>query len=721
MIASNRNDEGVDVGVPAGWMLASIRDVLLLNPPKPAADEVPPNTEVTFVPMPAVNAEAGAITNPQVRSFDEVRKGFTYFCDEDVIVAKITPCFENGKAAICRGLVNRMGFGSTEFHVLRSPGAVLPEYVYHFVRQQSFRREGEANMTGSVGQKRVPADWMRSVVIPVPPLPEQKRIVAKLEAVLARVNAARERLAKAPAILKRFRQSVLAAACSGRLTEDWRQGCDGKETGQQLLERVRRQVRAGRLSKTASKYAGGRVDQLDLFGTREVETTELPQIPESWHWVYLPQCGYFSRGKSRNRPRNAPHLYGGPYPFIQTGDIAQSGGRITSHRQTYSEAGLAQSRLWPADTMCITIAANIADTAILTYPACFPDSVVGLIAEPELVSIEFVEFFMRTARANLADFAPATAQKNINVGILSDLAVPLPPRAEQDEIVGRVTRLLALADKIEKRLGAATVRAEKMVQSVLAKAFRGELVPTEAELAEQEGREYETAEALIERIRRDRADAQPATRTRRSPRNGGTTPTSQTGNFGTSLFDEGADVDRDGNGDHDGRVKGRTRAAEASEKPKTASEPSTPDEISYDDAMAIVREVFSEGGSRDREQAIRDLAAAMGWERVGARVRETVDGLLRAAVRRGILSNEQGQYTLLVRSAADYTRDHLIDMLLASMDGGWSDRDDVVRATARHLGFRKAGSAFREEMKSAINGAIRRGLLEYEGERVRKR
>jgi type I restriction enzyme S subunit len=208
--------------LPPGWSIQPIASVCAINPKKPATDALKPTDPVTFVPMPAVDADAGAITSPLPRAFSQVRKGFTAFANEDVIVAKITPCFENGKAALCRGLTNGLGFGSTEFHVLRSTGVVLPEYVYHFVRQESFRRDGEANMTGSVGQKRVPAEWLKSVEIPFPPLAEQRRIVAKVEAVLARVSAARQRLAKAPALLKRFRQSVLAAACLGKLTPDWR-------------------------------------------------------------------------------------------------------------------------------------------------------------------------------------------------------------------------------------------------------------------------------------------------------------------------------------------------------------------------------------------------------------------------------------------------------------------------------------------------------------------
>jgi type I restriction enzyme S subunit len=487
--------------LPEGWCRAPISTAFDLNPAKPRSDEYANSLSVTFVPMPAVDADAGAITKPSIRPFAEVRKGFTSFRDHDVIVAKITPCFENGKAAICRSLTNGLGFGSTEFHVLRPIGVVLPDYIYHFVRQESFRRDGAQNMTGSVGQKRVPPDWISDVDLPIAPLAEQSRIVVKVEQLLARVNAARARLAKVPAILKRFRQSVLAAACSGQLTSEWRES-DSQESAAELVRRL-----LAALPTDAERGADFPVKRWRLREQSAPATEQLPPIPESWVWRWLPTLGYMNRGRSRNRPRNAPHLYGGRHPFIQTGDIAQSRGRIRQHKQTYSDAGLAQSRLWPTGTICITIAANIADSAMLTYPACFPDSVVGLIPDPELCVTEFAEFFIRTAREDLSQFAPATAQKNINIGILEQVAVPLPPIHEQREIVHRVESLFALADKIEARVQAATLRVEKNTQAILAKAFRGELVPTEAELAKAEGRDYEPASVLLERIRTEREAA----------------------------------------------------------------------------------------------------------------------------------------------------------------------------------------------------------------------
>ncbi|HEX5397494.1 MAG TPA: restriction endonuclease subunit S [Verrucomicrobiae bacterium] len=165
-----------------------------------------------------------------------------------------------------------------------------------------------------------------------------------------------------------------------------------------------------------------------------------------WRKVRFGELGEVNRGRSRNRPRYAEHLYGGPYPFIQTGDIKASNGRITSHQQTYSEAGLAQSRLWPAGTLCITIAADIAETGILSYPACFPDSVVGFVADQSKCEVLFIEYMFRHLRRHIQHEATGSVQDNINLETLNRLEIPLPPLPEQRAIAAV---LGALDDKIE--------------------------------------------------------------------------------------------------------------------------------------------------------------------------------------------------------------------------------------------------------------------------------
>ena len=155
-----------------------------------------------------------------------------------------------------------------------------------------------------------------------------------------------------------------------------------------------------------------------------------------WREVSLTELGEVDRGRSRHRPRHAPELYGGPYPFVQTGDIKASGGRITTHKQTYSDAGLAQSRLWPAGTMAITIAANIAETAILTYPACFPDSVVGFLADESKCDVRFIEYMFRLLRNKLQheNVGTGSVQDNINLQTLGRLRFSIPPLPEQRAI-----------------------------------------------------------------------------------------------------------------------------------------------------------------------------------------------------------------------------------------------------------------------------------------------
>lgn len=172
-------------------------------------------------------------------------------------------------------------------------------------------------------------------------------------------------------------------------------------------------------------------------------------MPHNWKTYKLPELGTVARGKSKHRPRDASHLYGGVYPFIQTGDVKASNHRLNNHTQTYTEDGLAQSKLWPKNTMCITIAANIADTAILEYPACFPDSVIGFIANEDLCDIDFVEYLMQHFKKQIQSHSIGSVQENINLGTFDSVEFKVPPLQEQR---GIASILSALDDKIELNL-----------------------------------------------------------------------------------------------------------------------------------------------------------------------------------------------------------------------------------------------------------------------------
>lgn len=476
--------------LPEGWAPAIFRDVCGINPSKPPADALAPAAPVSFVPMAAVDADSGAITHVQSRPFSEVRKGYTSFRDGDVILAKITPCMENGKAAIARGLQNRLGFGSTEFHVLRPSGAVLPEYVYYFVRQESFRKVAEEHMTGSVGQRRVPTEFLQDAEIPLPPVPEQKRIVAKVGALLASVNSTRERLARVPQILKRFRQSVLAAACSGRLTEDRREGHSGGESAFCLLERIRG-IRTRAESVRRNKTLRAREE--DAGNTDE----PAPPIPETWALCKIEEIADVRLGGTPSRKE--PSYWGGEIRWVSSGEVANC--RIAETAESVTSLGLASSnaKVYPRGSVLIAMIGEgktRGQSAILDIEACTNQNVAGLIFEKGTVDPEYVWRWALSKYEENRAGGRGGNQPALNGAKVRALSLPLPPPAEQREIVRRVEALFKLADSIEKRVGAAAASAEKLTQAILAKAFRGELVPTEAELARREGRGYESASGV---------------------------------------------------------------------------------------------------------------------------------------------------------------------------------------------------------------------------------
>lgn len=172
-------------------------------------------------------------------------------------------------------------------------------------------------------------------------------------------------------------------------------------------------------------------------------------MPQNWKTYKLSEIGTIARGKSRHRPRDAAHLYGGKFPFIQTGDVKAANHKLDSHTQWYSEAGLEQSKLWPKNTMCITIAANIAETAILKYPACFPDSIIGFIANEDISNIDFVEYMMQYFKLEVQSHAIGSVQDNINLGTFQRIDFLVPPLPEQTAIASILSTIDA---KIENNL-----------------------------------------------------------------------------------------------------------------------------------------------------------------------------------------------------------------------------------------------------------------------------
>lgn len=477
--------------LPRGWVEATLEDLCEFNPKHdPETDRA---TTVSFIPMPAVDDETGAIVDRSaIRPLSEVWKGYTHFANADVIFAKITPCMENGKIAVARDLENGMACGSTEFHVLRSKGAVEPDFVWRFLRQRSYRQVAERSMTGAVGQRRVPKPFLEGTVLPLPPLAEQKRIVAKLDALNAKSARARTELARIETLVSRYKQAVLSKAFSGELTREWR-GRGNPKTVADIADRIAEERAAMRSSRGLSREGSNRSVPL--------HDADLGVIPATWIWLNFGQCSY-ELTVGHVGPMKDRYVTKG-IPFLRSLNVKEN--RIDFRNIAFIDdkfhSELKKSALQPGDLVVIRtgepgVAAVVPDTL---EPANCSDLVICRLVSS--IEPHYAAFYMnsRFARSTVGDMQVGVAQQHFNVGAMSKMPLPVPPLEEQHEIVRRIESAFAKIDRLAKEAKRALELVGRLDETILAKAFRGELVPQDEN--------DEPAEHLLARIRAEREAA----------------------------------------------------------------------------------------------------------------------------------------------------------------------------------------------------------------------
>jgi type I restriction enzyme S subunit len=473
--------------IPDEWRWARLDDLGTTR----VRNDVEDSTRVSFVPMALISSTYGVAAQSEERTWSEIKKGFTHFADGDVVMAKITPCFENAKSAVMRNLVNGVGAGTTELHVFRrGTDLVLPEFVLLYVKTRGFITRGEPRMTGSAGQKRVPREYFATSPFPLPPLAEQKRIVAKVDelmalcdrlalqqqeretrhAALARASLARFADAPTPANLPflfhpsypippaDLRKSILTLAVQGKLVPQDPNDEPAEELVRRLLAEKARLLAAGELNREKA------IPPLD--------DASVPYgLPNGWCWSRLGDLSHCVTSGSRDW---AAHYSDEGAIFVRMGNLSRNSYRLrmdkVQHVMPPSNAEGNRTRLEAGDVL-ISITGEVGLLGLI--PDGFGEAYINqhtcLVRLPAELRNRFIPEFFRSPFAQGYFNAPQRGLKNsFRLTDVTTMPVPIPPLAEQRRIVAKVEQLMALVDTLETQLAASRATAANLLSALVA-------------------------------------------------------------------------------------------------------------------------------------------------------------------------------------------------------------------------------------------------------------
>ncbi len=375
--------------------------------------------------------------------------------------------------AVVPKLVNDMGYGSTEFHVLRPRDSIDARYLYHFVASKHFRNKAAHNMTGAVGQKRVLASFIENSEIPVPPIEKQRAIVAEIEKQFSRLDEAVASLKCVKANLKRYKTAVLKAAVEGRLvpTEAELARKEGRtyETGEQLLARMPQERRNAR----EKQNTGSRKKK--YVKPRQSDTTILPDLPEGWLWASIGQVaervtvGHVDPMKNEYIDKGVPFLRS---QNVRANRFDSEGLKFISlefHRK------LAKSALKPGDIVVVrsgSVGVSCVIPKNLIEANC---SDLVIAKSPRAVLPSFGAYYMNSVvETRVASGKVGVALTHFNTQSVAEMPIPFPPLVEQNRIVTEVDRHFSIVDELETQININLQRGERLRQTILQQAFQSE-------------------------------------------------------------------------------------------------------------------------------------------------------------------------------------------------------------------------------------------------------
>ena len=430
--------------IPESWKWVRVAQIVTLNP----KNDLDNNIDTSFVPMSCVSDGFRNTHTFEVKKWGAIKKGFTHFANGDIGIAKITPCFQNRKSVVFRDLINGYGSGTTELSIVRViNNTILREYLLWFFKTEYFIANGVKSFTGTAGQQRIHKDYLATSLLPLPPLAEQKRIVAKIEELLPYIDRYEKAWSRLEELNKHFpvdmQKSILQMAIQGKLVEQRPEEDTAEELYKQIQEEKKKLIKAGKIKKEKP--------------LPEITEDEIPfDIPDSWKWVRLSQLFSVLNGdRGKNYPAKSTLSHEG-IPFISAlnldgKSVIEDDNLLRLSEQQYERLGNGKLI---RDDIVVCIRGSLGKHG--RYPfdkGAIASSLVILRAfTNDDILVEFLMMYLDTPLffSEIRRYDNGTAQPNLAAKSLEQFLVPLPPLTEQKRIVAKLEEILPLCEKLKQ-------------------------------------------------------------------------------------------------------------------------------------------------------------------------------------------------------------------------------------------------------------------------------
>lgn len=443
------------------WEIKTIGEICQINPKNEINDEL----EVSFIPMNLILDKFQNKFSYEIRKWKNIKKGYTHFKNNCIALAKITPCFENGKCVILKDLKNGYGAGTTELIILLpNLEKVIVEYIFYFLNTQYFQEQGKRNFKGTAGQLRISYNFVSDFPIPLPPIEEQKRIVNKLNQLMPLIEEYEEKENKLNELDKKFperlKKSILKEAVEGKLINQNKEDKPASELLKRIKAEREKLIKSGKIKinkNISAIYRKGNSFYEKIENEEICIDEELPfEIPKTWEWLRLGELCTIINGFTPLRTN--PKFWENPtISWFTVNDIHSQGRRIKYTKQSINKCALSDnsSRILPAGTVLICCTASVGEYAITEIPLTTNQQFNGLIINEyysKYYSSEFLFKIAPTFKAKLFDIAGKTTFNFISVQKLSNLLLHFPPIEEQKRIVEKLDKLINACEELKKIL-----------------------------------------------------------------------------------------------------------------------------------------------------------------------------------------------------------------------------------------------------------------------------